>query len=101
MPLHIVQCGHNRDACFFAAYGYVSYRHWLCEASKFGAVNVMASRENDGYTRVAERNKCKSTSGLNTTSAQMKSGVDVSSYTYVCSNETVYGNEFHTMPLNL
>ena len=34
MPLHIVQRGHNRDACFFAEDDYVSYRHWLGEALK-------------------------------------------------------------------
>jgi putative transposase len=34
MPLHIVQRGHNRDACFFGEDDYVSYRHWLGEALK-------------------------------------------------------------------
>lgn len=34
MPLHIVQRGHNRDACFFSEDDYVSYRHWLGEALK-------------------------------------------------------------------
>ncbi len=34
MPLHIVQRGHNRDACFFCEDDYVSYRHWLGEALK-------------------------------------------------------------------
>ena len=34
MPLHIVQRGHNRDACFFGEDDYVSYRHWLSEALK-------------------------------------------------------------------
>ena len=32
MPLHIVQRGHNRDACFFCEEDYSSYRHWLGEA---------------------------------------------------------------------
>ena len=32
VPLHIVQRGHNRDACFFGEDDYVSYRHWLGEA---------------------------------------------------------------------
>lgn len=31
-PLHIVQRGHNRDACFFAEADYLAYRHWLGEA---------------------------------------------------------------------
>jgi len=34
LPLHIVQRGHNRDACFFAEEDYHSYRHWLGEALK-------------------------------------------------------------------
>lgn len=34
LPLHIVQRGHNRDACFFGDDDYSSYRHWLGEALK-------------------------------------------------------------------
>jgi len=34
LPLHIVQRGHNRDACFFAEEDYHVYRHWLGEALK-------------------------------------------------------------------
>jgi putative transposase len=32
MPLHIVQRGHNRGACFFNEVDYLSYQHWLGEA---------------------------------------------------------------------
>jgi putative transposase len=32
VPLHIVQRGRNRDACFFAEEAYQSYLHWLGEA---------------------------------------------------------------------
>jgi putative transposase len=32
LPLHIVQRGHNREACFFAEDDYFAYRHWLGEA---------------------------------------------------------------------
>jgi putative transposase len=32
VPLHIVQRGHNREACFFGEYDYQSYLHWLGEA---------------------------------------------------------------------
>ncbi len=32
LPLHIVQRGHNREACFFAEDDYHAYRHWLGEA---------------------------------------------------------------------
>jgi putative transposase len=34
LPLHIVQRGHNRDACYFAEEDYLAYRHWLGEALK-------------------------------------------------------------------
>jgi len=34
LPLHIVQRGHNRDACFFAEEDFQTYRHWLGEALK-------------------------------------------------------------------
>ena len=34
LPLHIVQRGHNRDACFFAEEDYLAYRQWLGEAIK-------------------------------------------------------------------
>ena len=32
VPLHIVQRGHNREACFFAEADYRHYLHWLGEA---------------------------------------------------------------------
>lgn len=32
LPLHVVQRGHNRDACFFAEEDYLAYREWLGEA---------------------------------------------------------------------
>jgi putative transposase len=32
VPLHIVQRGHNREACFFADEDFHGYRHWLGEA---------------------------------------------------------------------
>ena len=32
VPLHIVQRGHNREACFFGEDDYASYLHWLAEA---------------------------------------------------------------------
>ncbi len=31
VPLHIVQRGHNREACFFGEEDYTSYLHWLGE----------------------------------------------------------------------
>jgi putative transposase len=32
LPLHVVQRGHNRDACFFAEDDYLAYLHWLAES---------------------------------------------------------------------
>ncbi|MBL8512343.1 MAG: transposase [Betaproteobacteria bacterium] len=32
VPLHIVQRGHNREACFLGVEDYQSYLHWLGEA---------------------------------------------------------------------
>ena len=32
VPLHIVQRGHNREACFYGEEDYQSYLHWLGEA---------------------------------------------------------------------
>jgi putative transposase len=34
MPLHVVQRGHNREACFFTDEDYLAYREWLGEALK-------------------------------------------------------------------
>jgi REP-associated tyrosine transposase len=34
VPLHIVQRGHNRDACFFGEDDYLAYPHGLGEALK-------------------------------------------------------------------
>lgn len=34
LPIHVVQRGHNRDACFFAKDDYLGYRYWLGEALK-------------------------------------------------------------------
>ena len=42
LPLHIVQRGHNREACFFAEEDYHAYRHWLGEALKASACELHA-----------------------------------------------------------
>lgn len=42
VPLHIVQRGHNRDACFFADDDYLAYRHWLGEALKESGCSLHA-----------------------------------------------------------
>ena len=68
------------------------------EAAKFGRVEVVASSEASGYTGAIARNEWISTYGINTAVSPNKMGVSASSYTYICSNETVYGNEVHTLP---
>lgn len=32
LPIHLVQRGHNREACFFSADDFLAYREWLGEA---------------------------------------------------------------------
>jgi phosphoserine aminotransferase len=57
------------------------------EAQKFGRVNVVASSTASGYTFVPARRDWKTTPSA--------------SYTYLCSNETVYGNEIHELPRDI
>ena len=71
------------------------------EAAKFGRVEVVASSDTSDYTRVPSRNEWKSSYGLNRSSAPIQTGISSSSYTYICSNETVYGNEIHVLPTGL
>ena len=71
------------------------------EAAKFGAVEVLASSEDAGYTRAPGRNDWISTYGTNTDLSPARMGISSSSYTYLCSNETVYGNEVHALPTGL
>ena len=71
------------------------------EASKFGNVETVASSEASGYTRVPSRNEWISTYGINSHLSPHSMGLSASSYTYICSNETVYGNEIHVLPTGL
>jgi putative transposase len=32
VPVHLIQLGHNRDACFFAEEDFQVYRNWLADA---------------------------------------------------------------------
>lgn len=34
VPIHLVQRGHNREACFFTDEDFLAYRDWLAEALK-------------------------------------------------------------------
>ena len=42
LPLHIVQRGHNRQACFFAVGDYLRYLHWLGEALRATRIKLHA-----------------------------------------------------------
>ena len=71
------------------------------EAAKFGHVEVIASSEASGYTWAPARNHWISTYGKNDGLSPNRTGVSASSYTYICSNETVYGTEVHALPTAL
>lgn len=97
VPMNLLRAGETADYLVSGGWS----KSAVGEAGKFGAVNVLASSEKDGYIRVPARNEWKSTSGSNTGSALVDKGQQASSYTYMCSNETVYGNEIHTLPRDL
>jgi len=86
VPMNLLRAGERADYLVSGGWS----KSAAGEAAKFGAVHVLASSEADGYTRVPGRE-------------QWTPAIDErrSSYTYVCSNETVYGNEVHTLPGDL
>ena len=97
VPMNLLRAGETADYLVSGGWS----KSAVGEASKFGAVNVLASSENNGYTRVPARNEWKSTWTENGAAALMKSGAQPPSYIYACSNETVYGNEIHSLPRDL
>ena len=97
VPMNLLRAG---EAAHYVVSGGWS-KSAAVEAAKFGRVEVVASSEKDGYTWAPGRKYWKSTSRENGAFAQANVGVDRLSYTYVCSNETVYGNEIHTLPTEL
>ncbi|MCX7224656.1 MAG: 3-phosphoserine/phosphohydroxythreonine transaminase [Burkholderiales bacterium] len=56
----------------------------LIEAARFGSVNLAASNEADGHTRLPEL-------------ASWRLSPDAA-YVHICSNETIHGVEFHELP---
>ena len=56
----------------------------LKEAARFGSVNLVASNEADGHTRLPEP-------------ASWRLSPDAA-YVHICSNETIHGVEFHELP---
>lgn len=97
VPMNLLRAGEAADYLVSGGWS----KSAVGEAAKFGAVNVLASSEDAGYTRVPARNEWKSTSLQNDGSRPDPMRVSASSYTYLCSNETVYGNEIHTLPHDL
>ncbi|MBL8309150.1 MAG: 3-phosphoserine/phosphohydroxythreonine transaminase [Burkholderiales bacterium] len=97
VPMNLLRPGETADYLVSGGWS----KSAVGEAAKFGAVNVLASSESDGYTSVPARNTWKSTwteNGVQTTAGQ---SLQPPSYIYACSNETVYGNEIHTLPRDL
>ena len=97
VPMNLLRAGETAD--------YVVSGGWsksaAGEARKFGTVDVIASSENDSYTSIPARNAWKSTNHENTAQTTAGQSMAAKSYTYICSNETVYGNEFHALPMGL
>ena len=97
VPMNLLRAGETADYLVSGGWS----KSAAGEASKFGAVSVLASSENDFYTRVPAVKEWKSTYQENDGLAAVNTGISPSSYTYICSNETVYGNEIHVLPGNL
>jgi phosphoserine aminotransferase len=71
------------------------------EASKFGEISVLASSENAQFTWVPKLNNHWLENKEKNNAAPFPLGDQRTSYYYICSNETVYGNEVHTLPSKL
>jgi phosphoserine aminotransferase len=97
VPMNLLRAGETAHSVISGGWS----KSAALEAARFGAVEVIASSENDGYTWAPAQNTWKSTFNKNTDLAPANKGVEPSSYTYICSNETVYGNEVHTLPTEL
>ncbi|TAG01772.1 MAG: 3-phosphoserine/phosphohydroxythreonine transaminase [Betaproteobacteria bacterium] len=80
VPMNLLRAGDTADYLVSGGWSKSASE----EAQKFGSVNVLASSEWVGYTQVPDE-----TTWLRSANP---------SYTYLCSNETVYGNEIHALP---
>jgi len=97
VPMNLLRAGETADYLVSGGWS----KSAAGEASKFGAINVMASSEDDGYTTVPARNDWKSTYPIFGAQSASQQSLRPQSYIYACSNETVYGNEIHTLPRDL
>jgi phosphoserine aminotransferase len=71
------------------------------EAAKFGEIRVLASSEEARFNRAPKLENSLFENRSNSGNRQKKMGDADWSYFYICSNETVYGNELHALPKNL
>lgn len=68
------------------------------EASKFGEITVLASSENARFNSAVKINSALLENAQKADLAPIDSRRTNWSYFYLCSNETVYGNETHELP---
>ncbi len=83
VPMNLLRAGETADYLVSGGWSKSAFE----EAQKFGSTHLIASGESGGYKQIPnQRDWTRSASP---------------SYTYVCSNETVYGNEIHHLPTGL
>jgi phosphoserine aminotransferase len=83
VPMNLLRAGETADYLVSGGWSKSASE----EAQKFGAVNVMASSEAAGFSHIATQSEWTRSPNA--------------SYSYICSNETVYGNEIHQLPVGL
>ncbi|MGL4232852.1 MAG: 3-phosphoserine/phosphohydroxythreonine transaminase [Casimicrobium sp.] len=71
------------------------------EAAKFGEISILASSEKDHFNWTPKLNSNIIENNNISTDRPIKLDDREWSYFYTCSNETVYGNELHTLPRDL
>jgi phosphoserine aminotransferase len=97
VPMNLLRAGERA--------GYVVSGGWSKsaaeEAAKFGNVSVLASSEDAQFNWAPKLNNYLIENNSKNDDTQGKLGDTAFSYYYICSNETVYGNEVHTLPSKL
>ncbi len=71
------------------------------EAAKFGDVSILASSDDAQFNFVPKLENNILTNDIKSNDRQVNTGDKPWSYFYICSNETVYGNEVHALPSKL
>jgi phosphoserine aminotransferase len=97
VPMNLLRAGERG--------GYIVSGGWsksaAGEAAKFGDVSVLASSENAQFNWAPKLDSDFIGSKRKDHSVAIHAGDIAFSYYYICSNETVYGNEVHTLPPKL